>query len=445
MGGNVVHWFLAVMCIFRVAAANDLSEFRDPETLVSCFHDSAPRFGKRICDCGYRNQAYFIPKFEGSTTEIEIANCKSLRIPRGAFSNLFQLTKLTIVNVESLALESNSMDFTRNDPSARLRITFINNLIEEVPSHVMSGPIAEVSFTRCRIGSFQPYSITNIYEQMENFNIVECFVNRLERHAFKRFDISQITIEGSEFVSPIPSQSFYEVDVLNRFVIVNSTFHVLLPSAFTMKNVTSLVISNSEFKNIGGESLHMQIRNNIRITGNYFNIVNDLTFQGITLDSSYYTRHSEKPALLFHNNRMGRLEGTKSLYFSGEFTVQLRAVFIEHSISCDEVIALKQSSIFSSYADEIYFDLSDRQRDFRSLSDIRNVQCAESRFWLYLIVGLTVTFIIITLIVLLISLYCVRKRRKLRKLDVVMPEPRTYRETQIIMQIENHGLLKTDL
>lgn len=32
-----------------------------------------------------------------------------------------------------------------------------------------------------------------------------------------------------------------------------------------------------------------------------------------------------------------------------------------------------------------------------------------------------------------------------REIPVIMPEGKTYRETQIVMQIEHAGLLKTDL
>lgn len=50
-------WVVATLP-FLCHAEDDFHEFdnREEEALVHCVHDSAPRFGKRICDCGYRNE-----------------------------------------------------------------------------------------------------------------------------------------------------------------------------------------------------------------------------------------------------------------------------------------------------------------------------------------------------------------------------------------------------
>lgn len=49
---------LVAACCCLCSAEDDFHEFvnREEEALVHCVHDSAPRFGKRICDCGYRNE-----------------------------------------------------------------------------------------------------------------------------------------------------------------------------------------------------------------------------------------------------------------------------------------------------------------------------------------------------------------------------------------------------
>uniref|UniRef100_A0A1Q3FJE0 Uncharacterized protein n=1 Tax=Culex tarsalis TaxID=7177 RepID=A0A1Q3FJE0_CULTA len=412
---------------------------------VDCVHD-VTRFGKRICDCGYRNKDFAVPRFDGSTTEIELINCKSLLIQPDTFVELFGLSRLSIINVENLILEPNALNFARNNPSAQLKINLINNLIEELPSNLISGPIHEIAFVRCRIGVFRPFSVASIGDRLENLRVVETFVNRIERHAFKRFNVNYILIEGSKFVSPIVSQSFYEIDVQERFDLRNSSFYHLLPSAFTMKNVTHLQIQNSEFEKMDGESLNLQIRKSIRITGNYFNSIHEAAFIAIALDSSYFSRNSQKPALQFVNNRIGQLDQSNALRFSDSFNVQIEGVHIAHSISCNDVITLEQSSLFKNHPNEIFFSTSGAKDEFKSFNDIRRVQCLENNFWMWLIIGVIVGAIILVIICSIVSWYCLaQKRKKLRALEVVMPEPRTYRETQIVMQIENHGLLKTDL
>lgn len=126
--------------------------------------------------------------------------------------------------------------------TTKLTITASNlpkNLIEELPSNLISGPIHEIVFVRCRIGVFRPFSVASIGDRLESLRMGESFVNRVERHAFKRFNANNILLEGSKFVAPISSQSFYEVDVQERFDIRNCSFYQLMPSAFTMKSEKS--------------------------------------------------------------------------------------------------------------------------------------------------------------------------------------------------------------
>lgn len=452
---NVFHVKLLLfrtLILFLVMSGQTVSgdDFEDFETrqervILDCVHDVA-RFGKRICDCGYRNEDFVVANFDGSTTEIELVNCKSLFIRPDTFLGLFGLSRLSIINVENLILEPDAFNFARNNPSAQLRISLVNNLIEEVPSNLFNGPINEIAFVRCRIGVFRPFSVASIGDRFESLRIGETFVNRVERHAFKRFNVNNILIEGTKFISPVSSQSFYEIDVAERFEIRNSSFYRLQSSAFTMKNVTHLQIQNSEFEHLDGESFNLQIRKSVRIAGNYFNKIHEASFFAIGLDSSYFTRNSQKPALQFSNNRIGQLDESNSLRFSRDFNVQLEGVNVAHTISCGDLGALEESSLLRNHPNDVYFSTSSLNNEFKSFNDIRRVQCFEDNFWMYLIIGVSVGAIVLVLICSIVSWYCIaQKRKKLRELDIVKPEPRTYRETQIVMQIENHGLLKTDL
>lgn len=72
------------------------------------------------------------------------------------------------------------------------------------------------------------------------------------------------------------------------------------------------------------------------------------------------------------------------------------------------------------------------------------MDCKEKSYTVYIVVGIIVLVIIAITIAVIVVMRIARKRRK-RMLDVVLPESRTYKETQIVYQIENAGLLKTDL
>lgn len=70
--------------------------------------------------------------------------------------------------------------------------------------------------------------------------------------------------------------------------------------------------------------------------------------------------------------------------------------------------------------------------------------CIKHYYWIYIVIGVAVLLILIALIVAIVCWHAAKKRKAKRKMDIIQPEPRTYKETQIVYQIENAGLLKTD-
>lgn len=62
-----------------------------------------------------------------------------------------------------------------------------------------------------------------------------------------------------------------------------------------------------------------------------------------------------------------------------------------------------------------------------------------------IISGTSIVLIVVILVLGFIAFQYVEQRRRDRQLSMVMPEGKTYRETQIVMQIEHAGLMKTDL
>lgn len=102
-----------------------------------------------------------------------------------------------------------------------------------------------------------------------------------------------------------------------------------------------------------------------------------------------------------------------------------------------------KTPFYRSYSDSIYFETKSNNQSL-ALSQIIDTDCKEKSYLLYIILGVVGLVLILIIIAAIIITRIINKRKK-RKLNVVLPESRTYKETQIIYQIENAGLLKTDL
>lgn len=168
------------------------------------------------------------------------------------------------------------------------------------------------------------------------------------------------------------------------------------------------------------------------------------------MDSDYFSRHSEALELNFNSNFIEIVGQPFRVEFAPRFKIHISKLNFIEPITCYTVDSLKSSEFFQAHGDSIYFQLSDvsdniDNEKYNSFSALSQQICLLKSYLLYIILGvLTLFLILVALLTLVIVLY-IRKRRAAQLLRVVHPEGRTYRETQIVMQIENAGLLKTDL
>lgn len=117
---------------------------------------------------------------------------------------------------------------------------------------------------------------------------------------------------------------------------------------------------------------------------------------------------------------------------------------------CTNLQYLKTYEFLLTNADNIYFKTFDSKNDnnideYRTFSSILKNQCISESYVLYGIIGGVSAIVILIIIAIILFILYWRKRKAQQQLNVIQPEGRTYRETQIVMQIENAGLLKTDL
>lgn len=123
--------------------------------------------------------------------------------------------------------------------------------------------------------------------------------------------------------------------------------------------------------------------------------------------------------------------------FSPDMRVQVNKLYIRDAQSCQSVGRIYDEKFFNDNSNSVFMRIEDQ--NFESIAYL-NDRCKTESSWFWIIIAL-VSFVVL-LVILVPVIFCYFKRR--RALDIVMPEPRTYRQTQIVMQVETHGLIKTD-
>lgn len=114
-------------------------------------------------------------------------------------------------------------------------------------------------------------------------------------------------------------------------------------------------------------------------------------------------------------------------------------------IDCSYTTQLEHNTFLRQYGDTIYFRLDKATDEFQSYSNILNNACALSPATIAIIATSTVLALILIIAITAVFYRFLMKHQKKPNLTMVIPDGKTYRETQIVYQIEHAGLLKTNL
>lgn len=163
---------------------------------------------------------------------------------------------------------------------------------------------------------------------------------------------------------------------------------------------------------------------------------------------------NEKMELRFSNNTVSFRNQIRPLDFKDTFNLNIKRLYYDNEFSCHDVDVKQQppqpkAAFFQQHKDQLYFRFNsnpDQSNDFILLSQFIANECRESTYWLHILapsIGLLLLLIIIIISIIVFSKQ--KTKRQQLKIEIIKPDLRTYKETQIIYQIENAGLLKTDL
>lgn len=129
-----------------------------------------------------------------------------------------------------------------------------------------------------------------------------------------------------------------------------------------------------------------------------------------------------------------------------DFNFRVFDLKFSKTINCDTAEKLKHNSFLKKYVETIYFRIdgesTNAEDGYSSLSTILSNKCEVRTYWIAIIS----TVIVLTLILVIVAVaFFIRFSTKRQQTSMTIPDGKTYRETQIMIQIEHSGLLKTDL
>lgn len=378
---------------------------------------------------------------------IHLSNCNAVIFDTNAVRTMRGLREVQLNGIRNLTFEEFGLTWEGyvanidiNTPT--LRVFIRNSFIEKISSYTFTGKISQVIFENVAISNMAPFAFSSLVQnqRIDFFNVT---TENVHPQAFKKFTTRQLTISNSNMTF-LPSRSFSELIVNENLIISNSTFGTVKSGAFLIHNPNRFEVTDSNFNILEGEAFRITTRGDVLFKDVHFNSSYSSAFLGISVNLA---ETSIRKTITFNTPVFESFDKDALAINSTSFDLRLVNVCIKMSCDCNSM-----DNVFMDIEqpEELYCLV---QESYMNYVEFRNKSCI--LFASNATIIITVGVALILLVIMGGVLWCFFKKAyrcdkyggadKKKKLSMIVPDGRTYRETELHVIVERTDLLTTDL
>lgn len=383
--------------------------------------------------------AYGVPS---TATAIIIDNCSRVTFLPDTVRNLIQLRNIELRNVDHVVINERALSWStvsnRNEMNPGLRISINNCTIDEIASHSIQGRVNDVVISNSRIKVLKPFAFSSL-SGVNNIELSDNIFENIEIQAFKKFTVDNFVLRGGR-INMLPSRFLSDVEVTNLFRMEGVTVKYLYSLTFLVNSPKRVLIESNNIETMEGDGFHMVTRGPITFRNNTVTNLRKGAFFGFTVDLEIASVMGPQE-LLIDNNTVTNLTPSSLMYNRTRLTLRVYGLNLNTSCACEiaenwrEVLKEQGGTIMCWYELEGYFV---------SLPTYVDSRCGpfKQTFWIFVVIGV---IIVLALAAIAIFFIVRRENEKKKKMQIVMPDGKTYRETEFHIVVERAELLTTDL
>lgn len=382
--------------------------------------------------------AYRVPP---TATGIIVDGCSRVIFLSDTIRNLIQLRVVELQNVPYVIINERALDWspfnTDQENNPGIRITIRNSTVNEIASHAIRGRVDNILISNSRLNNIRPFAFSSL-TGVSNVELADNDFINIDIQAFKKFTTTNFILRGGSIKS-MPSRFLSDVEVSNRLQMEGVTVNYVSSLSFLVSMPQRVLIDSNVIGVLEGDAFNVSTTGPITFRNNTVKSVRRGAFFGFSA-LSRVTSIKGPQELLLDNNSMTDVTPASLIYDRNTLTLRIDGLNLNVSCSCglvDEWRALLREggNINCWYSLEGYFV---------SLPTYVDNRCGtfKQTFWIYVLIGIVVLIVIIAFVIYIIVK---RENEKKKKFQMVMPDSKTYRETEFHIVVERADLLMTDM
>lgn len=392
-----------------------------------------------------------------TTTQIDVSDCERVFFAAGALSHLRELRHISVRGVNRLSLGVESWHWAAIDPGTYtpgLKITVSDSRVPEIPSHAISGRIDSILFNSSTIENIRPFAFSKLVG-LKSIEFINCTIDNLETQAFKKFPVDSFVIKGTRFRT-LPSRTVSDLEIRKILRIDDISADGIRSSAFLLSGSRNFHLENSRIETIEGDAFRVVAAGPVFIKNNVIQHLNAGAFAGFTVPGQL-TAISGPMELHFDNNTVTSFQQGSLRVNQSSYSLILKDLKLNVLCECSRGTwgGLLQDDRSVLCAMESPF--GPERVTYKYVYVYEEEMCSNKGHRWAIIAIVSVCSLIAVIAVVLAMVFIVKKGNRHgfswvnrfkgqdSKVAVILPDGRTYRETELHVIVERADLLTTDL
>ncbi|XP_044762820.1 uncharacterized protein LOC123319864 [Coccinella septempunctata] len=395
-----------------------------------------------------------IPVYD--TWGIQINDCKKVIFDGHSIENLRNLRQIHLKNIPSLSLLPESFswfgyratyesddeaDDENNIPS--LSISMDNCVIEKISQHSFKGRIKDIELNNCHVKDMESFSFSSL-RQSGTVVLRNTTIDSLKPQAFKLFTTKQLILDGIS-IEDVPSRAFSNLVIKEKLQISNCRFGTLHSGSFMIDGPKWFEVVNSNISVLEGEAFTVKVKGDVLFKNNVIGVLGPGALMKIVKSKDLVLNTA---LFLTIDSNVFSYLWSNSLEVNGLIAKFVNLQFNE-SCNCD--IFMSNYALYKEFFTEI--KCLDAE-EYISIKDYEVQKCTmlSGHTTMIVVIGVICALLLVMIIILSLYYHKVFKEGKYGKdnapqknVSLIVPDGRTYRETEVHVILETADLLTTDL
>lgn len=397
-----------------------------------------------------------------NAVSLRVSSCKRVTLTEGAILRPPFLRRVELQDLRDVAVHPHGLarpgDAAPEDddrragggPGTTLSLRRCN--VSRLDSAAVRGRVDEVELRDCHVGGVAPYAFASL-EGTERLRLLNCTFRSVEAMAFRRFAVAHVLVRGGAFPDGLPGRAFTDIDARRSFRLEGVVMGRLDTWAFVVGDgVGDFAVVDCRVERVQTHAFNVSVTGAVRVEGNSFASLADQAFGAVVADWRSRVAGDARE-ILFQDNAVADFDrGALDVGDGAGVFLTVNRLRVGRPCHCGALA--EWAALLGKFRPLPLAPEELLCGDGERFVDFSDAHCGAASSDLWVVLGVAVPLGALLLAAPCVCLVLLRRRRRRKRGKVsfrpgpadglVLPEAKTYRETELHVMLEKAEPLVDD-